>query len=100
MALTTQQINQLVDAARADGASVAEIDALREYLIDRAAQMDGATRLDVALAQIDETERATAERFMLEFAQVRGGILARGADAVNGISDDEWERLINADRRS
>jgi hypothetical protein len=94
-----QQINALLDAAQMDGADATEIATMREYLIDRAAQMDGATRLDAALSQLPDNELEAAEAFMSESAAIRGDIMTRGADTVSAISDDEWEGLTGENTR-
>jgi hypothetical protein len=94
MALSRQQINQLLDQGRAAGMNATELASMREFLIDRAAEMDGATRLDNALAQLPEADREAAEAFVQDMGAIRGDIMQRGADDVLSMSDEEWEGLI------
>jgi hypothetical protein len=95
MPLTTQQIQQLLNEARVAGLDEDEITALEWALLDRAAQLDGASRLDIALQLGDENEIAAAETFMSEMQDIRNDAIKRGADEINGISDAEWEGLVN-----
>jgi hypothetical protein len=81
--------NQLLDAD--------ELSALEEVLIDRAAQMNGATRLDVALSLAPEDELQAAATFIGEMDTVRRDAMRRGAANLNSIPDDEWEELTNAE---
>ena len=95
MALNSQQISQLLNEARAAGLDDDELEALAWSLYDRAAQLDGATRLDMALSLADAPEVEAADTFMVEFASQRKAAIKRGAAAINAISVDEWERLTN-----
>jgi hypothetical protein len=96
MPLTTQQIQQLLSEARVAGLDDDEITALEWALLDRAAQLDGANRLDIALQLGDDNEIAAAETFMGEMQGIRSDAIKRGANELSTISDDEWESLINA----
>lgn len=97
MALTTQQIQSLLNEARAAGLDEDEIRTLEWVLADRAAELDGATRLDMALLLADEAETQAADRFMVESAQHRQDAMRRGLAELDGMTDEEWERLINGD---
>lgn len=94
MPLTMAQIASLLKQAFDAGLDEDERQALEWYMIDRAAQLDGATRLDVALSLITGADREAAEIFMQDMQGVREGILQRGAEALNGINDAEWDRLL------
>lgn len=95
MALTTAQIQALLNDARNAGLDADEIRALEWALVDRAAELDGATRLDMALMLADEREQQAAETFMQDVANQRKEAMQRGVEALNAMTDDEWERLIN-----
>lgn len=96
MPLTTQQIQQILTTAQTLGLDADEIAALEWLLLDRAAQLDGANRLDLALQLGDDNEVQAAEDFMGELQRQRGEAIARGTADLNTMSDDEWESLINA----
>lgn len=95
MALTTAQIQTLLNEARTAGLDADEIEALEWVLIDAAANLDGATRLDLALSLADEPELQAADTFLVEVAAQRRAAITRGVAELNAISDEEWERLIN-----
>lgn len=95
MALTLAQIQSLLSEAVAEGLDADEVEALRWVLLDNAAQMDGATRLDMALQLVEEAELQAADTFLVEFADQRQQAIARGAADVQSMSDDEWQRLTN-----
>jgi len=95
MPLTIQKIQQILSEAQAAGLGADEIAALEWALLDRAAQLDGANRLDIALQLGDTDEIAAAETFMGEMLGIRRDALRRGADEISAITDSEWESLIN-----
>lgn len=97
MALTSQQNNQLLNVARVEGLDADELLAVEEVLLDRAAQLDGATRLDMALSLVNEPELHAAETFMIEMSANRAQAMRNGAQELNAMSEDEWERLTNDD---
>ncbi len=95
MALNSQQINQLLNEARAAGFDTAEVRAIEWMLLDRAAQLDGATRLEMAAQLLPDEDRAPLDTYMSEAATLRTDVIKRGAADLNGMSDDEWERVVN-----
>lgn len=74
-----------------------DLETLREFLVDRAATMDGATRMEMAIVQQPEDEQRATRRFQREIGDIRAGITERGAVEVLAINDDEWGRLIGED---
>lgn len=88
----------MLQQAQQQGLTALEVDALRLYLTDRAAQMDGATRLEMAARLLPEDERAPIDTFVGEMGTIRNAVIARGADDLNSLSNDEWERLTNGDK--
>lgn len=95
MPLTMAQIEDLLQQARESGdLDGDELEALEWFLVDRAAELDGATRLDVALSMLPLDEQQAADTFLSEINTLRRGIVQRGADIVGAIDDAEWERLI------
>jgi len=92
--LTTAQINSLLQQAQASGASRATLRAMQHYLLDRAADMDGGTRLRVA-QELDTAEASDSiDAFLNVAADVRQEIMQRGAASVAKITDDEWQQLV------
>lgn len=81
--------------AQARGLTATEAEALRLYLVDRAAQMDGATRLEMAKRLLPPDEQATIDRFLVEAQALRRQALERGIAELNAMSDEEWERLVD-----
>lgn len=93
MALTQSQIQQLLDMARAGGLSEFEIDGLEEELLFRAAELDGAQRAELYLIELGEDARHM-DGFIEANTTLGRGLLQRGAAALEAVSDDEWERLV------
>jgi hypothetical protein len=71
------------------------LEAFELYLTDRAAQMDGATRLQMAARLMPDEDSAPIITYIDEAATIRRGVIQRGAADLDSISDDEWERLTN-----
>jgi hypothetical protein len=94
MALNRQQINRLLNEARAEGLDDDELATLEEMLLDRALELKGAERLDMALSLAPEDELQAAETFMSDMNAERVAAMARGAADLNSMSEDEWQRLI------
>lgn len=97
MALTSQQRQRLLNEARASGMDDDDLATMEWVLADRDAQLDGATRLDLALMLADEAELIAADAFLVEFGEQRKAAVQRGIEAINAMSESEWERLINGD---
>ncbi len=95
MALNSQQINQLLNEARAAGFDTAEVRAIEWMLLDRAAQMDGATRLEMAAQLLPDEDRVPLDTYMSEAATLRTDVIKRGVADLKSLSDEEWERLVN-----
>jgi hypothetical protein len=95
--LNLNQIQSLLSEAVAAGLDPDEVEALRWVLVDQAAQLDGAMRLDAALALVDQPELDAAESFMGEIADMRKAAIKRGADDLLSMSDEEWQKLTGSD---
>ena len=93
--LNSQQIKQLLSESAVAGLDADELSAVEETLLNRAADLSGAERMDMALSLIDETEARAADRFMVEVAGQRKAAIARGTAALKAMTDKEWEGLIN-----
>ena len=95
MALNSQQINQLLNEARAAGFDTAEVRAIEWMLLDRAAQLDGAARLEMAAQLLPDEDRAPIDTYMSEAATLRTDVIKRGAADLESIPDEEWDGLKN-----
>lgn len=92
--LSLAQIESAAAQAKAAGLSDAEIEGVRLYLLGRAAQLDGGQKLAVAIDLLPAGQAATVGEFLTALGDLGKGVLARGASALNAISDDEWEAML------
>jgi hypothetical protein len=90
MALTLAQIDALVAHAAALGLDAPAMEGVRYYLLNRAAQLDGAGRFDLAFAQLPKDEAASVSVFLDEMTALRQTVMERGRTAVAALSEDEW----------
>jgi hypothetical protein len=95
--LTQQQLSALIADARAQGLDEATIEGMTFALLDNAADLDGASRLAMARDLMADAEGAAVDTFVASFAAIRQSRLAQAARDLDGISDDEWARLIAPD---
>lgn len=95
MALTRDQIIALLNEARTAGLDPDDLEAVEWVLLDQAAELDGATRLDMALALAPQPETDAADRFMVESQQLRREAFDRGITEMKAMTEEEWEMLIN-----
>ncbi len=93
--LTLAQIESATAHAKQAGLSDAEVEGVRLFLLGRAAQLDGAHKLAVAIDLMPAAQAETVGEFLTALGEMGKGIMARGASALNAISDDEWESMIN-----
>ncbi len=92
--LTLAQIESAAAHAKAAGLSDAEIEGVRLFLLGRAAQLDGAHKLAVAIDLMPAAQAETVGEFLTALGEMGKGIMARGASALAEISDDEWEAML------
>ena len=93
--LTLAQIESAASHAKLAGLSDAEVEGVRLFLLGRAAQLDGASKLAVAIDLMPSQQAASVGEFLTALGDLGRGIMARGASALNAIDDAEWEQLIN-----
>lgn len=97
MPLTLQQLNDILQQARANGLSEAEVDALAEALTVRMAGQDGAGKLKMTLDLTPPNSKQSMQAFVDDMAALRKDQMQRAADDIMGMSDAEWDAIMNGD---
>lgn len=93
MALSSQQIQQLLSFARANGLSGGELSGIEEFLLYSSLNLDTVQRTDLYLDEI-EGSREHMDGFVETSTTLGRGILKRGAAELRAMSADEWDRLV------
>jgi len=95
MALTAQQINALLNKARLEGMSAAELEGLRDVLMNRARKPNAAEKLSMAINTMPKDQRDILAESLSELDAITDKVAARGRAALEAMSDDEWDALVD-----
>jgi len=93
--LTLAQIDSATAHAKAAGFSDAEVEGVRLALLTRAAMLDGAQKLALAIDMMPDGQAVTVGEFLSAMGNLGRGVMARGAAGLNAISDEEWEQMLD-----
>jgi hypothetical protein len=70
-------------------------DSIGEVL--RAAANPHAESIDVIIKTLDKPRRKMIEKTAKGLRELQAEVMAKGKEKIHGLSDDEWERLVNGD---
>lgn len=93
--ITPQVIERVLDEARLNGFDEGEIEALRESLLMRAVDLTGEQRLNLAIAQMADDTQADLDSFVSFYTGLSDGIIKKGKQGLDAMSDSEWAKLVN-----
>lgn len=94
MPLSLDAIEQVVNEARRMGFTVEQLNGIRAQLLIRSAQPDGATKLDMALAQMPRERRQASREFLAAMAEQGQALMARGRGVLEALSDEDWAEIV------
>jgi hypothetical protein len=94
MPLSLAQIDALVAQAVAAGMDTAEVEGIRQALLMRAADLDGAQKLALGQALTDAERAKNLQSFIDEMAAQHKSRMQRAADDIMGMSDEEWNAIM------
>lgn len=96
MALTPQQLRAILQQARDAGMSEAEIEGLRDVLLNKSVDLDIGERLRMAINALPKAQRDNINEFVEASAARTERIVSRGRAALEALSDEEWDALVDA----